>query len=203
MRSNDFSEQRRPADRRRGRHHPERDFGRDFGLTSAASSASARLRRTWPPPRSTSWRTRRRRPRRRPPAPQRAAAARLPADPGDRRTVERQLEPQPRLDLPGPPAARGRRTHHVRARRGSQDRDADRRGHRVRRGQPRAARHAVGGRQGRSRPRPADFAHGLKGFINAWKQVAEAGTPEQREKATDRGRRRPKGHVPILADDES
>jgi len=31
MRSNDFSEQRRPADRRRGRNHPERDFGRDFG----------------------------------------------------------------------------------------------------------------------------------------------------------------------------
>src|SRR5690242_3810679 len=31
MRSNDFSEQRRPADRRRGRNHPERDFGREFG----------------------------------------------------------------------------------------------------------------------------------------------------------------------------
>ena len=31
MRSNDFSEQRRPADRRRGRHNPERDFGREFG----------------------------------------------------------------------------------------------------------------------------------------------------------------------------
>jgi DNA-binding PadR family transcriptional regulator len=29
-----------------------------------------------------------------------------------------------------------------------------------------------------------EFAHGLKGFINAWKQVAQAGTPEQRQKAT-------------------
>lgn len=29
-----------------------------------------------------------------------------------------------------------------------------------------------------------EFAHSLKGLINAWKQVAQAGTPEQRERAT-------------------
>ncbi|MFI5425486.1 hypothetical protein [Aeromicrobium sp. UC242_57] len=29
-----------------------------------------------------------------------------------------------------------------------------------------------------------EYANSLKGFINAWKQVAQAGTPEQREKAT-------------------
>lgn len=29
-----------------------------------------------------------------------------------------------------------------------------------------------------------EFAQSLKGFINAWKQVAQAGTPEQRTKAT-------------------
>lgn len=31
MRSNDFSQTRRPADRRRGRHNPDRGFGGDFG----------------------------------------------------------------------------------------------------------------------------------------------------------------------------
>ena len=48
-----------------------------------------------------------------------------------------------------------------------------------------------------------DFAHGLKGFINAWKQVAQAGTPEQRLKAqavVDDAR---KAMYRILADDES
>jgi DNA-binding PadR family transcriptional regulator len=46
-----------------------------------------------------------------------------------------------------------------------------------------------------------DFALGLKGLINAWKQIAQAGTPEQRLKATlvmDDAR---KALYHILADD--
>jgi DNA-binding PadR family transcriptional regulator len=48
-----------------------------------------------------------------------------------------------------------------------------------------------------------EFGHGLKGFINAWKQVAQTGTPEQRQKAglvVDDAR---KAMYRILADDES
>ena len=41
-------------------------------------------------------------------APGRGAAQRLPADAGDRAPLGRRLAPEPRLGLPGPPAARGR-----------------------------------------------------------------------------------------------
>jgi DNA-binding PadR family transcriptional regulator len=48
-----------------------------------------------------------------------------------------------------------------------------------------------------------EFAHSLKGFINAWKQVAQAGTPEQREKATAVVEDARKAMYRILADDDS
>ena len=47
------------------------------------------------------------------------------------------------------------------------------------------------------------FAHSLKGFINAWKQIAQAGTPEQRLKATLVLEDARKAMYRILADDES
>lgn len=48
-----------------------------------------------------------------------------------------------------------------------------------------------------------EFAHSLKGFINAWKQVAQAGTPDQRQKATQVVEDARKAMYRILADDES
>ena len=50
----------------------------------------------------------RRRPRRAARAPRRGAAQRLRADAGDRAAQRGRLAPEPRLDLPGAPAARGR-----------------------------------------------------------------------------------------------
>ena len=48
-----------------------------------------------------------------------------------------------------------------------------------------------------------EFAHNLKGFITAWKQVAQAGTPEQRAKATTVVDDARKAMYLILADAES
>jgi DNA-binding PadR family transcriptional regulator len=46
-----------------------------------------------------------------------------------------------------------------------------------------------------------ELAHSLKGFITAWKQVAQAGTPAQREKATAVVEDARKAMYRILADD--
>ncbi len=46
-----------------------------------------------------------------------------------------------------------------------------------------------------------EFAHSLKGFIDAWKQVAQAGTPEQRTMATAVVEDARKAMYHILADD--
>ena len=48
-----------------------------------------------------------------------------------------------------------------------------------------------------------EFASGLKGFINAWKQVAQAGTPGQRDQAAKVKDDARKAMYRILADDES
>ncbi|WP_456696514.1 PadR family transcriptional regulator [Aeromicrobium sp. P5_D10] len=55
--------------------------------------------------------------------------------------------------------------------------------------------------QGDPRHDMHEFATSLKGFMNAWKQVAQAGTPEQREKATAVVEDARKAMYQILADD--
>ena len=193
MRSNDFSQHHHPSDRRRGRHNPDRGFGGDLGFGPGLRSRPRRPRSS---PRTSARRPRRRRPRRRPAPAGRAAPARLPADPGDRREERGVLDPQPRLDLPRAAAARGRGPDLVRARRRPQDRDPHPRGHGVRRRAPRRARHALGGRQGRPVPRDARVRAPPQGLH----QRLEAGRAGRHPRAAREGqrgrRRRPQGHVP-------
>ena len=91
----------------------------------------------------------RRRPRRAAHPARRGAAQRLPADAGDRAPQRGRLAPEPRLGLPGAPAARGRGPGALRGDRRPQAVPPHRRGPRGRRGGRRRGR-AVG--RGQRRP---------------------------------------------------
>jgi DNA-binding PadR family transcriptional regulator len=204
MRSNDFSEQRRPADRRRGRHNPDRDFGRDFGPGFGRELGFG-------PGFGGPGRPRGRRRGGRG-GDVRAAALLLLSEqpqhgyqliqeigersngswtpsPGSIYPVLQQLEDEGLITFE---RVEGRKTATLTDEGTAYVEDN---------------REQLGTPWEDAKGDPAhdlrDFAFGLKGFINAWKQVAQAGTPEQREKAqavVDDAR---KAMYRILADDES
>ncbi|KQV73767.1 hypothetical protein ASC61_01350 [Aeromicrobium sp. Root344] len=204
MRSNDFSEQRRPADRRRGRNHPERDFGRDFGPGFGREFGFG-------PGFGGPGRPRGRRRGGRG-GDVRAAALLLLSEqpqhgyqliqeigersngswtpsPGSIYPVLQQLEDEGLITFE---RVEGRKTATL-----TDEGTAYVEENREQLGTP------WEDAKGDPAHDLRDFAHGLKGFINAWKQVAQAGTPEQREKAqavVDDAR---KAMYRILADDES
>jgi DNA-binding PadR family transcriptional regulator len=204
MRSNDFSEQRRPADRRRGRHNPERDFGREFGPGFGREFGFG-------PGFGGPGRPRGRRRGGRG-GDVRAAALLLLSEqpqhgyqliqeigersnggwnpsPGSIYPVLQQLEDEGLITFE---RVEGRKTATL-----TDEGTAYVEENREQLGTP--WEDAKGDPANDLR----DFAHGLKGFINAWKQVAQAGTPEQREKATAVVEDARKAMYRILADDES
>ena len=198
MRSNDFSQTRRPADRRRGRHYTDRgfggDFGRDFGL-GPGFGGSGRPRGRRRGGRGGDVR----------------AAALLLLDegpkhgyqliqeigersqggwnpsPGSIYPVLQQLEDEGLLTFE---RVDGRKTATL-----TEDGTAYVDEHRDELGTPWDA-----GQDDRSHEMH-ELATSLKGFINAWKQVAQAGTPEQREKATTVVEDARKAMYKILAED--
>lgn len=197
MRNNNFSEQRRPADRRRGRNNPDRDFGREFGFGPGFGGGPGRPRGRRRGGRGGDVR----------------AAALLLLDeqpkhgyqliqeigersngswtpsPGSIYPVLQQLEDEGLLSFE---RVDGRKTATLTDEGTSYVEE-----NRDQLGTP------WEDTQGDPSKEMRDFAHGLKGFINAWKQIAQAGTPEQRLKATlvvDDAR---KAMYRILADDES
>ncbi|MEJ7635215.1 PadR family transcriptional regulator [Aeromicrobium sp.] len=196
MRSNDFPEQRRPADRRRGRHNPDRDFGREFGFGPGFGGPGR--------PRG------RRRGGRG--GDVRAAALLLLSEqpqhgyqliqeigersngswtpsPGSIYPVLQQLEDEGLLTFE---RVDGRKTATLTTEGTSYVEE-----NREQLGTPWEDSH--GGPDHEMR----EFSHSLKGFVNAWKQVAQAGTPAQREKATIVVEDARKAMYRILADDES
>jgi DNA-binding PadR family transcriptional regulator len=180
MRSNDFSATRRPADRRRGRQHSDRGFGNDFGAVFGGATFGGPGR-----PRG------RRRGGRG--GDVRAAALLLLAEepqhgyqliqeighrsggawnpsPGSIYPVLQQLEDEGLLSFE---RIDGRKTATL-----TDEGVAYVEEHREELGTPWEAVH------GDRSQEMHEFASSLKGFMNAWKQVAQAGTPAQREKAT-------------------
>ncbi|MEV7397121.1 PadR family transcriptional regulator [Aeromicrobium sp. NPDC092404] len=204
MRSNDFSEQRRPADRRRGRQHPERDFGREFGRDFGRELGFG-------PGLGGPGRTRGRRRGGRG-GDVRAAALLLLSEqpqhgyqliqeigersngswnpsPGSIYPVLQQLEDEGLITFE---RVEGRKTATL-----TDEGSAYVEDNRELLGTP------WDDAKGEPSHEMRDFAHGLKAFMTAWKQVAQAGTPEQRQKAqvvVDDAR---KAMYRILADDES
>ena len=196
MRNNNSSEIRRPADRRRGRGHADFGFGRDFG-------------RDFGPGFGGPGRTRGRRRGGRG-GDVRAAALLLLSEqpqhgyqliqeigersngawtpsPGSIYPVLQQLEDEGLLSFE---RVDGRKTATL-----TPEGTAFVDEHRDELGTPWEAA------KGDQHQEMRDFAHGLKGFINAWKQVATAGTPEQREKANAVVEDARKAMYTILAND--
>jgi DNA-binding PadR family transcriptional regulator len=197
MRSNDFPQNRRPADRRRGRHYPDRGFGGDFGLDVPGFGGPGRPR------------GRRRGGRG---GDVRAAALVLLDEgpkhgyqliqeigersegawnpsPGSIYPVLQQLEDEGLLTFE---RVDGRKTATLTPEGVTYVED-----HRDELGTPWESAHGD-----RSHEMHA-FATSLKGFVTAWKQVAQAGTPEQREKATVVVEDARKAMYRILADDDA
>lgn len=195
MRSNDFSDSRRPADRRRGRHNPDHGFG-DLGFGPGFGGPGR--------PRS------RRRGGRG--GDVRAAALLLLAEepkhgyqliqeigeksegawtpsPGSIYPVLQQLEDEGLLTFE---RVDGRKTATL-----TDEGATYVESHREELGTPWEA--AKGDRTDEMH----EFANSLKGFINAWKQVAQAGTPAQRERATAVVEDARKTMYRILADDDA
>lgn len=195
MRTNDYSELRRPADRRRGRGFPDRGLG-DLGFGPSFGGDP------------------RRRPRRRGGrgGDVRAAALLLLAEapkhgyqliqeigekseghwtpsPGSIYPVLQQLEDEGLLTFE---RVDGRKTATL-----TDEGTAYVEAHRDELGTPWEA--AKGDRSHEMH----EFAAGLKGFMAAWQQVAQAGTPEQREKATTVVEDARKAMYRILADDDA
>ncbi len=196
MRSNDFTQNSRPADRRRGRHNPDRGFGRDLGIDFGPGFGG--------PGRP---RGRRRGGRG---GDVRAAALLLLAEapkhgyqliqeigeksegawtpsPGSIYPVLQQLEDEGLLSFE---RVDGRKTATL-TDEGSTYVDE----HREELGTPWQAA------QGDERHEMHELASSLKGFMTAWKQVAQAGTPAQREKATTVVDDARKALYQLLADD--
>lgn len=205
MQSNDFSQMRRPADRRRGGHGHERGFGGDFardlgfgpGFGGPGFGGPGRPR------------GRRRGGRG---GDVRAAALLLLADgpkhgyqliqeigeksegawtpsPGSIYPVLQQLEDEGLLTFE---RVDGRKTATL-----TDEGTAYVDEHREQLGTPWQAP------KGDRSDEMHEFASSLKGFINAWKQVAQAGTPEQRTKATAVVEDARKAMYRILADDDA
>jgi DNA-binding PadR family transcriptional regulator len=200
MRSNDFSQTRRPADRRRGRHYPDRGFGGDFARDLGLGPGFGGPGRT---------RGRRRGGRG---GDVRAAALLLLAEgpkhgyqliqeigersegvwnpsPGSIYPVLQQLEDEGLLTFE---RVDGRKTATL-----TEDGTAYVEEHRDELGTPWEAA------KGDPSHEMHELATSLKGFLNAWKQVAQAGTPEQRERATAVVEDARKSMYRILADDDA
>lgn len=194
MRSNDFSENRRPADRRRDRHYPNRGFDFDFGFGPGMGGPGR--------PRG------RRRGGRG--GDVRAAALLILAEgpqhgyqliqeiaersegswtpsPGSIYPVLQQLEDEGLLTFE---RVDGRKTATL-----TDEGTAYVEENREQFGTPWKVA------EGDQHREMHEFATSLKGFINAWKQVAQAGTPAQREKATAVVEDARKAMYQILADD--
>lgn len=204
MRSNDFTPHHRPADRRRGRHNPDRgfgDFGRDFdfdfGLGPAGPGrprgrrrggrggdvrAAALLILDEGPQHGYQLIQE---------IAERSAGAWTPS-PGSIYPVLQQLEDEGLLTFE---RVDGRKTATL-----TPDGTAYVETNRAELGTPWTI--AEGGQSGQ-RHEMHEFATSLKGFITAWKQVATAGTPEQREKATAVVEDARKAMYRILADDDA
>lgn len=200
MRNNDFSQNRRPADRRRGRPHPDRgfggDFGRDFdfGFGPGAGGpgrprgrrrggrggdvrAAALLILSEGPQHGYQLIQE---------IGQRSEGAWTPS-PGSIYPVLQQLEDEGLLTFE---RVDGRKTATLTTEGTTYIEE-----NREQLGTPWKAP------QGDDRHEMHEFATSLKGFINAWKQVAQAGTPQQREKATAVVEDARKAMYQILAED--
>lgn len=198
MRSNDFSQTRRPADRRRGRHNPDRGFGGDFGRDFPFGGPGFGPGRP---------RGRRRGGRG---GDVRAAALLLLSEgpkhgyqliqeigeksegawnpsPGSIYPVLQQLEDEGLLTFE---RVDGRKTATL-----TDEGTTYVEEHRDELGTPWEA-----GQDDRTHEMH-ELATSLKSFITAWKQVAQAGTPEQRQKATAVVDDARKAMYHILADD--
>jgi DNA-binding PadR family transcriptional regulator len=198
MRDKDFSQTRRPDDRRRGRHNPDRGFG-DFGFGPGFGGPGR--------PRG------RRRGGRG--GDVRAAALLLLAEapkhgyqliqeigeksegawtpsPGSIYPVLQQLEDEGLISFE---RVDGRKTATLTAEGTAYVED-----NREQLGTP---WDDAQGDQGAQRAEMHEFMTSLKGFMSAWKQVAQAGTAEQRDKATAVVEDARKAMYRILADDES
>ncbi|WP_199906929.1 PadR family transcriptional regulator [Aeromicrobium chenweiae] len=194
MRSNDFSDTRRPADRRRGRHHQDRGFGADFGPGFGGPGRPRGRRRGGRG------------------GDVRAAALLLLAEgpkhgyqliqeigersegswspsPGSIYPVLQQLEDEGLLTFQ---RVDGRKTATL-----TEEGDAYVAEHREQLGTPWEDDRAD------QRREMHDLSTSLKGFVVAWKQVAQVGTPAQQEKATAVVEDARKAMYRILADDES
>ncbi|MBP2391239.1 PadR family transcriptional regulator [Aeromicrobium fastidiosum] len=197
MRSNDFSQTRRPDDRQRGRHYPDRGFGGDFGRDFPFGPGGGRPR------------GRRRGGRG---GDVRAAALLLLAEapkhgyqliqeigersegswtpsPGSIYPVLQQLEDEGLISFE---RVDGRKTATL-----TDEGTAHVEQHRDELGTP-----WEGGR-GDEPHEMRELASSLKGFITAWKQVAQAGTPEQRQRANTVVDDARKAMYRILADDDA
>ena len=198
MRSNDFSQHHHPSDQRRGRHNPDRGFGGDLGLGPGFGAGG--------PGRP---RGRRRGGRG---GDVRAAALILLAEgpkhgyqliqeigeksegswtpsPGSIYPVLQQLEDEGLISFE---RVDGRKTATL-----TSDGTTYVDEHREELGTPWEAA------KGDQSHEMHEFAHNLKGFITAWKQVAQAGTPEQRAKASTVVDDARKAMYLILADAEA
>ncbi|NRQ50016.1 PadR family transcriptional regulator [Aeromicrobium stalagmiti] len=196
MRSNDFSDMRRPADRRRGRHNPDRGFGGDlgrdlgFGGTGPGRPRGRRRGGRGGDVRAAALLLLAEEPQHGyqliQEIGQRSQGAWSPS-PGSIYPVLQQLEDEGLLTFE---RVDGRKTATL-----TDEGNAYVTEHRDELGTPWEAA------QGDQRPEMHEFASNLKAFMNAWKQVAQAGTPEQRDKANavvDDARR---AMYQILADD--
>ena len=194
MRGNEYSDQYRPADRRRGRHNPDRGFGGDFGRDFGFGGGPGRPR------------GRRRGGRG---GDVRAAALLLLAEepkhgyqliqeigeksegawtpsPGSIYPVLQQLEDEGLITFE---RVDGRKTATL-----TDEGTTYVAENREQLGTPWEA--AAGDPSNDMR----EFALGLRAFATAWKQVAQVGTPEQREKATAVVEDARKAMYQILAD---
>lgn len=202
MRSTDVNTHHRPADRRRGRHNPDRGFGDlgrdfDFGLGPAGPGrprgrrrggrggdvrAAALLILDEGPQHGYQLIQE---------IAERSGGAWTPS-PGSIYPVLQQLEDEGLLTFE---RVDGRKTATLTPE-GATYVDTNR----AELGTPWTAAQSV---QGGQHHEMHEFATSLKGFITAWKQVATAGTPEQREKATAVVEDARKSMYRILADDDA
>ncbi|MCL8253204.1 PadR family transcriptional regulator [Aeromicrobium fastidiosum] len=192
MRSNDFSQTRRPADRRRGRHDHDLGFGPGFGGGGPGRPRGRRRGGRGGDVRAATLLLLAEEPQHGYQLIQEIAErsdGTWTPSPGSIYPVLQQLEDEGLLSFE---RVDGRKTATLTPEGTTYVEE-----HRDELGTPWEAA------QGDRSREMHEFAHNLKGFINAWKQVAQAGTPEQRVKANAVVDDARKAMYLILADAES